>query len=55
MFNQQLLQAEEQFKQQKILPFHIEKKTDLSEFGLTLTPNKQYLEFDADDLFGEFS
>ena len=55
MFNQQLLQAEEQFKQQKILPFHIEKKTDLSEFDLTLTPNKQYLEFDADDLFGEFS
>lgn len=55
MFNQQLLQANEQLQQQQTLPLKVKKTPDLSEFGLTLSPNKQLIEFDADDLFGEFS
>ena len=55
MFNQQLLQANKQLQQQQTLPFFIEKRADLSAFGLTLSPNKQLMEFDADALFGEFS
>ena len=55
MFNQQLFQAKNQLQQQQTLPFHIHKRKNLSEFGLTLVPNKQFLEFDADELFGEFS
>ena len=55
MFNQQLLQANEQLQQQKMLPLNVKKIPDLSEFGLTLSPSKQFLEFDVDDLFGEFS
>tara|TARA_R110001592_G_scaffold349774_1_gene645352 strand:- start:3616 stop:4716 length:1101 start_codon:yes stop_codon:yes gene_type:complete len=55
MFNQQLLQANEQLQQQQTLPFHIEKKPNLFEFDLSLSPNKRFIEFDTDDLFGEFS
>lgn len=55
MFNQQLLQANKQLQQQNTLPLLIEKRPNLSEFGLTLAPNKQFIEFDADDIFGEFS
>ena len=55
MFNQQLLQANEQLQQQRTLPLRVKKTADLSEFGLTLSPSKQFMEFDADDLFGEFS
>jgi len=55
MFNQQLQQANKQLQQQKTLPLKIKKMPDLAEFGLTLSPNKQFIEFDANDLFGEFS
>jgi len=55
MFNQQLLQANKQLQQQKTLPLHIKKKPNLSEFDLTLAPNKLFVEFDANDIFGEFS
>ena len=55
MFNQQLQQANEQLQQQQTLPLRIKRVSDLSEFNLTLSPNKQFIEFDADDLFGEFS
>lgn len=55
MFNQQLRQANEQLQQQQRLPLKVKQMSDLSEFGLTLSPNKQFMEFNADDLFGEFS
>ena len=55
MFNQQLLQANEQLRQQQTLPSKVNKVSNLSNFGVTLAPNKQFMEFDVDDLFGEFS
>lgn len=55
MFNQQLQQAKTQLQQHQPLPLNVKKLPDLSEFGLTLSPNKEFIEFDADDLFGEFS
>jgi signal transduction histidine kinase len=55
MFNQQLLQANKQLQQQQTLPFHIKKRANLAEFDLTFAPSKQFIEFDGDDLFGEFS
>jgi len=55
MFNQQLVQAKEQLQHQQTLPLQVQKVADLSTFGSTLSPNKQFMEFDADDLFGEFS
>ena len=55
MFNQQLLQANEQLQHHQTLPPQVKKVANLSKFGLTLAPNKQFMEFDADDLFGEFS
>lgn len=55
MFNQQLQQANIQLQQHQSLPLNVKKIPDLAEFGLTLSPNKQFIEFDADDLFGEFS
>ncbi len=55
MFNQQLQQANTQLQQHQSLPLNVKKIPDLAEFGLTLSPNKQFIEFDADDLFGEFS
>jgi len=55
MFNQQLQQANVQLQQQQTLPLSVKKMPNLSQFGLTLSPNKQFMEFDADDLFGEFS
>lgn len=55
MFNQQLIQANAQFQQAQYLPLTIEKKPNLSEFGLTLAPSSQYMEFDPNDIFGEFS
>jgi signal transduction histidine kinase len=55
MLNQQLFKANIQLKQQGTLPFGVEKKSNLLEFGLTLAPNNALIEFDADDLFGEFS
>lgn len=55
MFNQQLLQAKKQFRQQQTLPTQVNKVVNLSKFGLTLAPNKQFMEFDVNDLFGEFS
>jgi len=55
MFNQQLQQANEQLQQQQTLPLRIKRVSDLSEFDLTLAPNKPFIEFDGDDLFGEFS
>ena len=55
MFNQQLLQANEQLQQQQTLPSKVNKVSNLSKFSVTLAPNKQFMEFDVDDLFGEFS
>jgi signal transduction histidine kinase len=55
MFNQQLLQANEQLRQQQTLPSKVNKIPNLSKFGETIAPNKKFMEFDDDDLFGEFS
>ena len=55
MFNQQLIQANTQFQQSQSLPVTIQKKPNLSEFDLTLAPSSQFIEFDPNDVFGEFS